>query len=635
MNERTESGFSLALNYRPMAIRLKCGDGGEVTIPRTCFEKMTLFQNPDIAKARTYVLRCKASTAAVNLLLGRVYGESEEVKITETNFKELQKLSEELGFSGLDEELKAFESAGSSLAMKSKIATCEERINDCDTQIAGIEGELELLRRRLEILDSLERRLTNFETIMKTKEKRESEIQDRVKNHEDHFKDIEHQLSQIKNDLKQVESPPKPTSEKEEPPPPPPQGLTEDVRKEPADAKHCCCDVHLLKEHEKKIRTLAEHTGCVFWTETKHSYQETKPLSGIISYLTNEFGGNVHHKGIVNVTASSVHGREHENQPYSVTELDSESEFFSNDEKDSWVCYDFRERRVKPRSYTVRSMFNMFRGKHYPKSWVFEGSNDGTTWTELNRQWNNSDLKGSYATHNFKVSVSPNESFRFLRLRQTGKNHADCYFMIFSGLEIFGVLLTKEKTSVRPPSKEIEFVYEPKRFPPPLVIPEFDGIVAHLGRECCGNVHDKGVVIVTSSTINSNNPTYHPKNATEFGTKSCYFSENKRNSWICYDFKVPRVIPKSYSMKTCADQRVYQPKSWALEVSNDGKSWTEVDRKDCNEFLGTCMVRNFEISRAPSDPVRFIRLKQTGKCHDGEHYLVLHGLEIFGTLFQL
>ena len=635
MNERTESGFSLALNYRPMAIRLKCGDGGEVTIPRTCFEKMTLFQNPDIAKARTYVLRCKASTAAVNLLLGRVYGESEEVKITETNFKELQKLSEELGFSGLDEELKAFESAGSSLAMKSKIATCEERINDCDTQIAGIEGELELLRRRLEILDSLERRLTNFETIMKTKEKRESEIQDRVKNHEDHFKDIEHQLSQIKYDLKQVESPPKPTSEKEEPPPPPPQGLTEDVRKEPTDAKHCCCDVHLLKEHEKKIRTLAEHTGCVFWTETKHSYQETKPLSGIISYLTNEFGGNVHHKGIVNVTASSVHGQEHENQPYSVTELDSQSEFFSNNEKDSWVCYDFRERRVKPRSYTVRSMFNMCRGKHYLKSWVFEGSNDGTTWTELNRQRNNSDLKGSYATHNFKVSVSPNESFRFLRLRQTGKNHADCYFMIFSGLEIFGVLLTKEKTSVRPPSKEIEFVYEPKRFPPPLVIPEFDGIIAHLGRECCGNVHDKGVVIVTSSTINSNNPTYHPKNATEFGTKSCYFSENKRNSWICYDFKVPRVIPKSYSMNTCADQRVYQPKSWALEVSNDGKSWTEVDRKDCDEFLGTCMVRNFEISRAPSDPVRFIRLKQTGKCHDGEHYLVLHGLEIFGTLFQL
>lgn len=71
-----------------MTIKLTCGDGVIVRVQREYFEK-SVFNNPDIAAARSYTLRCQASSRIVNAVMDLADSESEAVTITEDNFEEL------------------------------------------------------------------------------------------------------------------------------------------------------------------------------------------------------------------------------------------------------------------------------------------------------------------------------------------------------------------------------------------------------------------------------------------------------------------------------------------------------------------------------------------------------------------
>ena len=128
-----------------MAIRLVCGDGNEVTLPKIFFKKMSLFENPDIANSRCYVLRCKANSGTVNLVLGRVYDDNEIVDVNEDNIEELRGLCQELGFSGLDEELRRFVVHASEPTMKKRLCALEERVEDWDVRMEGMQIEFKAL----------------------------------------------------------------------------------------------------------------------------------------------------------------------------------------------------------------------------------------------------------------------------------------------------------------------------------------------------------------------------------------------------------------------------------------------------------------------------------------------------------
>jgi hypothetical protein len=84
----------------------------------------------------------------------------------------------------------------------------------------------------------------------------------------------------------------------------------------------------------------------------------------------------------------------------------------AEDEPGQWVCWDFREMRVRPTRYTLHAILL--------KSWIVEGSLDGRTWTVIDRQMN-TDYFNSVGRASFPAS-SPAE-FRFIRLTQTDKNH--------------------------------------------------------------------------------------------------------------------------------------------------------------------------------------------------------------------
>jgi hypothetical protein len=158
---------------------------------------------------------------------------------------------------------------------------------------------------------------------------------------------------------------------------------------------------------------------------------ETKPLDGLISYLTRKHGGNVQEKGIVTITSKSA-DKFNDDPRYalnSVANLTSGSFFRSENEPDEWVCWDFRKMRVRPTHYTIRS-----RGL---RSWILEGSVDGERWTEVSRQTESRhfrDLASSW------FPVSPTAEFRFIRLTQTDRNLWGNSSLALRAVEFFGSL---------------------------------------------------------------------------------------------------------------------------------------------------------------------------------------------------
>jgi hypothetical protein len=160
--------------------------------------------------------------------------------------------------------------------------------------------------------------------------------------------------------------------------------------------------------------------------------REAKSLDGIISHLTHKLGGNVHNKGLVDITSKSVQKDKAKYAVQNVAHLTSESEFRSRSESGQWICWDFHEMRVRPTHYTIKCW--------KLKSWVVESSLDGETWTEIDRKTDIRDFKGgNRVTASFAVTKLA--ECRFIWLTQTGKNHNGSDELGIRAVEFFGTLL--------------------------------------------------------------------------------------------------------------------------------------------------------------------------------------------------
>jgi hypothetical protein len=174
--------------------------------------------------------------------------------------------------------------------------------------------------------------------------------------------------------------------------------------------------------------------------EVQCPLKEDKSLDGIISYLTRKHGGNVHDKGIVAITSKSVRVN---TSPFSagpvrvdyslrkIADLTTKALFVSGLAPDQWVCWDFRDMRLRPTHYTI--------GSCHLKSWVVESSLDFVNWTEIDRKTDNKDLKEKSSIASFAVSNSAEG--RYLRLTQTGRTHNGATMLIMCAFEIFGTLI--------------------------------------------------------------------------------------------------------------------------------------------------------------------------------------------------
>jgi hypothetical protein len=199
-----------------------------------------------------------------------------------------------------------------------------------------------------------------------------------------------------------------------------------------------------------------------------------------------------------------------------------------------------------------------------------------------------------------------------------------------------------------------------KQFPPSVKKGEYldvpNGIIAHLTRECGGNVHDRNVVDVISGSFEketiganpisgayNNLPEGAARNAADLETDSRFVSAYRdekeditrtRNNWICYDFKQRRIVPTHYTIRTHGnDPGGWHLKSWLVETSTDGENWREVAHEEDNSQLnGRWFTATFAV--AGGGECRFIRLVNIGRNHSGNDCLMITAWDIFGNLMD-
>jgi hypothetical protein len=152
------------------------------------------------------------------------------------------------------------------------------------------------------------------------------------------------------------------------------------------------------------------------------------------------------------------------------------------------------------------------------------------------------------------------------------------------------------------------------------------GIVSSLMDQGQGNVHEYGLVNITSSSFNGSFPA---KNAADLTGDRRFDSENEMNPWLWYEFKSGAVLPTGYSIRS-QYTRAYgidDLKNCVIEVSDSGSEWMEIDRRVNN-------TRFFLMDKELNGPCRFLHLQQTGRNHRWTHSLSLSGFGIFGDFFE-
>jgi hypothetical protein len=92
---------------------------------------------------------------------------------------------------------------------------------------------------------------------------------------------------------------------------------------------------------------------------------------------------------------------------------------------------------IHPTHYTIRT----YQGDpdlDHLKSWAVEGSDDGTSWTKIDRRENNSDLNRNLTVKTFAIALSG--SFSSIRLRLTGPNHRGQNCLCLTAFDVFGAV---------------------------------------------------------------------------------------------------------------------------------------------------------------------------------------------------
>jgi len=164
------------------------------------------------------------------------------------------------------------------------------------------------------------------------------------------------------------------------------------------------------------------------------------------------------------------------------------------------------------------------------------------------------------------------------------------------------------------------------------------------------------VNITCSGELNPRSLRWSPQNAADLRTKSAFHSSSgwmsrllprtrllrllnvpeTRNSWICYHFTEQQVRLTHYAILSRSNENWGDGgfmSSWLVEVSRDGASWIEVDRRERNADLhGPDRARSYEVQRA--EVARFVRLVNIGRNSRGDDAMIISGFEIFGSLLE-
>lgn len=127
--------------------------------------------------------------------------------------------------------------------------------------------------------------------------------------------------------------------------------------------------------------------------------------------------------------------------------------FFNRDgrtpssETDTIIKFDFgSNRKVDLRSYLIKTGSDG-PNKRHPKTWRIEGSNDGQSWTELDRRSNDGNLNDQYREHHYVCNLgnpgSKSNLFRYIRyVNEDSWGSSFKYDIEVSYFELYGNVVT-------------------------------------------------------------------------------------------------------------------------------------------------------------------------------------------------
>jgi hypothetical protein len=344
---------------------------------------------------------------------------------------------------------------------------------------------------------------------------------------------------------------------------------------------------------------------------TNFPMKERRSLDGIIRYLALKYRAAIGFDHIVCLTSNFP---SHLSSEFGVP-WERGGRFDAN----QWLCWDFGEMRVWPTHYTLRA--------EHLKSWVVEASADGATWIEIDRQTENED----FVTKSFEVPR--HQKCRLIRIIRTDANPVDNPARprtYLKAVEFFGDLFESTSSHVKVMRERLEMAALKLR----IRMKDSNlgkGIISYLSKKYAGNVHDRGVMTITSkrTTALFGNGSQAKRVADPIGLVR-FRSRDEPGQWICWDFREMRVCLAGYTFWSSGLE------SWVVEGSLDGENWTDLDRQ--SNWTGP--TRSEGGWNLPSFPVvtsvafRFLRLTQTDKSLHRDHVLSVEGVEFFGTLFE-
>lgn len=157
----------------------------------------------------------------------------------------------------------------------------------------------------------------------------------------------------------------------------------------------------------------------------------------------------------------------------------------------------------------------------------------------------------------------------------------------------------------------------------------FEGILSSMNKEAGQNPHSANLVEVTSSSKERSQPWM----ILDYKWNGWFYTRNQPDSWVMIDFINKNVAPSWYSIKSDGNGSSHL-KNWNLEGSNDLTSWSTIDEQRNSEILNNPFaIGTFKCLKPRY--YRYIRLRQVDVNTDGNNYLGLCNIELFGSVKEI
>jgi hypothetical protein len=159
---------------------------------------------------------------------------------------------------------------------------------------------------------------------------------------------------------------------------------------------------------------------------------EGHPFDGFFNSMKRQWQKNPHDEGIVTISTSDGSGMA------GIIDGSCHECWYSKNVPNSWIQFDFMDRAFQLTDYTLKTFVGGPDSGHL-KHWAVEGSNNLKDWIVIDAKGDNSDLNDRNRCRTFKCEGS-HGLYRYIRLRQCGKNHRGNDFFFLGNVEFFGAL---------------------------------------------------------------------------------------------------------------------------------------------------------------------------------------------------